>query len=166
MGKSDKRQPRESTKRVRTRGKSSPKKAASPAAASAASNTLKKSFENLKEKEKKAEEGDVTKGMQSGFITYVKWCCSSKDTTAATQAAAVLTKYQKMNATEKKGLIQSFYSNGAKKQGLTTIFQQSLSVEEQIGGGSWSGYVTPAKLFTLHGVPGILVKGSCVGTYI
>ena len=140
--------------RVRTRGKTSPKRGflSSPAASSAGSNTLKRSFENSKEKEKQNGEAEVSKGMQSGFITYVKWCCR------ASQAAAILTKYQKLNPTEKKQMIQSFYSHGA-KQGLTTLFQQSLSVEEQIGGGSWSGYVTPSKLFTLRGVRGILVMG-------
>ena len=136
--------------RLRTNKKTSPKKAAAPPQDM---NSLKRSFENSKGKEKDVQ--DVTKGMQSSFITYVKFCCSSKDNTASEEAVKVLNMYQKLNPTEKKQLIQNFYASGGKRAGLKSIYQQTLSLEDLLHGGSWSGYCTPAKLFELHGVLGV-----------
>ena len=79
------------------------------AGAAADGNTLKRSFESAKNNNKDVGPEDVTKGMQSGFITYVKFCCSSKNDSAATQASSILTKYKKLSPSDKKHLICNFF---------------------------------------------------------
>ena len=118
-------------------------------------NALQKSFESSKAKQDGGEVktgAEVTKAMQSGFITYVKFCCTSKDSTAASQASSILSKYQQLQAPEKRQLVCNFFASGGKKPGLSSVYHQSLTLEQATQGGSWSGYVTPEKLMELHGV--------------
>ena len=70
-------------------------------------NALKMSFENGKAAE--LTPSSIAKLHQSGFVTYLRFCSSGKDESAASQASSVLKQYQSLSPDQKKQLICSFF---------------------------------------------------------
>ena len=98
--------------------------------------------------EKKAERAQT-----SHFLTYIKYAlknCKCEETQS--QAEVINQHYMGLSAENKKRMVQQFFKEGGKKQGLENLYQQTVNVKQSAWGGSWEGYCSADKLLELNSV--------------
>ena len=135
--------PRSFNSRLRGKGPPSPRSslASSPARSTAASSRGGGDEQHV-----------PRKNLTGGFLMYIKAAIKSQSADAAEQARAVQDTYQGMSVDQKRALVDGFYRSGGKRQGLSSTYQQCLTMKNKCEDLSWEGYLTFGTLMTLWGV--------------
>ena len=78
----------------------------------------------------------------SGFLAYLYSAMKCKSADISTMACDLQKRYRAMTPEGKKLVVQEFFRNGGKKQGLTATFQQEIENNQKSADLGWSGYCT------------------------
>ena len=96
----------------------------------------------------------VSKQQQQGFHSYLRVASQAKNEEVQMQATNILEKYSSMDKEGKKAMVSNFYKCGAKRNGLKSLYRQSLTHKSVADQGSWEGYLTAEMVMSKFGVPG------------
>ena len=96
----------------------------------------------------------VTRAQNSTFLSYIRSALKSHNDETKSEAEMVHAHYLTLTADQKRGVIAAFFKAGGKKPGLSSVYQQTLTVKNKQQDGTWAGYCTADMLFSFHGVLG------------
>ena len=107
------------------------------------------------ENKKACDPGEIGKGEQSCFLSYLRCAAKGKCEQSRMEAENVLQDYKKATVHDKRCLIANFFRSGGRRAGLQSVYQQSVRSQEKASESDWTGYCTAGKILKMHEVHGV-----------